>query len=87
MLNAPNNAVDAIVNLLPCVKSPSITPLLEEGWSAIHSVVSENEFWEVVDKLQELGAEGILVLPIEMILKHLLFSSPGSIRLSFPINK
>lgn len=69
MLNAPNDAIDEIVSLLPGVKSPSVTPLLEKGWSAIHSVVNENEFWEVVDKLQEIGAEGILVLPIEKIIK------------------
>lgn len=66
-LNAPNHAVEAIIKVLPGVKSPSVTSLAEPGWSAIHSVVNENDFWEIVDKLQELGAEGVIVLPIEKI--------------------
>lgn len=66
-LNAPNTAIDTIIDILPGVKSPSVMPLVEEGWSSVHSVVNENDFWEVIDKLQEAGAQGILVLPIEKI--------------------
>jgi ATP phosphoribosyltransferase len=65
LLNAPNANLDAIVGLLPGMKSPTILPLAEEGWSSLHSVVKEDEFWEVIDKLKNLGAEGILVCPIE----------------------
>lgn len=68
-LNAPNHAIDNIIKLLPGVKSPSIAPLAQEGWSSIHSVVNENEFWEVVENLRTAGAEGILVLPIEKIIQ------------------
>lgn len=67
-LNAPNEKLDAIVSLLPGVKSPSIMPLAQEGWSSVHSVVKENDFWEVIEKLREAGAEGLLVLPIEKII-------------------
>jgi ATP phosphoribosyltransferase len=65
LLNAPNANLEAIVALLPGMKSPTILPLAEEGWSSLHSVVKEDEFWEVIDKLKNLGAEGILVCPIE----------------------
>lgn len=68
LLNAPNKSIETIVKLLPGVKSPTVLPLAEEGWSSIHSVVNENEFWEVIEKLREAGAEGILVLPIEKII-------------------
>ncbi|MDB4835077.1 ATP phosphoribosyltransferase [Cyclobacteriaceae bacterium] len=68
-LNAPNNAVDAICDLLPGVNSPSINPLRKEGWSSISSVVNENDFWKIVDQVRELGAEGLLVLPIEKIIE------------------
>ncbi len=67
-LNAPNEKLDAIISLLPGVKSPSIMPLAKEGWSSVHSVVNENDFWEVIEKLREAGAEGLLVLPIEKII-------------------
>jgi ATP phosphoribosyltransferase len=68
LLNAPNNQLANIVKLLPGAKSPTITPLAEEGWSAIQSVVSESDFWDVIEKLKEYGAEGILVVPIEKII-------------------
>lgn len=68
LMNAPNNQLDAISALLPGMKSPTILPLAEEGWSSLHSVVREDDFWEVIDKLQELGAEGILVCPIEKMI-------------------
>ncbi len=68
LLNAPNTAIDAISALLPGAKSPTVLPLAEEGWSSIHSVVKEDEFWEVIYKLKGLGAEGILVIPIEKMI-------------------
>ncbi len=67
-LNAPNEAIDNIISLLPGVKSPSIMPLAKEGWSSMHTVVKEDDFWEVIEKLKAAGAEGILVLPIEKII-------------------
>jgi ATP phosphoribosyltransferase len=65
LLNAPNDALDEICALLPGMKSPTILPLAESGWSSLHSVVREDEFWEVIDKVKDAGAEGILVCPIE----------------------
>jgi ATP phosphoribosyltransferase len=65
LLNAPNNKLKEITSILPGMKSPTILPLLEEGWSSIHSVVNQDEFWDVIDKLKQAGAEGILVCPIE----------------------
>ena len=68
LLNAPNQRVDEIVRILPGMKSPTVLPLAEEGWSSIHSVVEERQFWEVIDQLRELGAQGILVVPIEKMI-------------------
>ena len=68
-LNAPKDAIDAICDLLPGVNSPSINPLRKEGWVSISSVVNENEFWQIVDQVRDLGAEGLLVLPIEKIIE------------------
>jgi ATP phosphoribosyltransferase len=65
VLNAPNNKVELISNILPGMKSPTIVPLQQEGWSALHSVISEDQFWEIIGKLKTAGAEGILVTPIE----------------------
>ncbi len=65
LLNAPNDKVQDIINVLPGMKSPTVLPLAKEGWSSIHSVISKNEFWDVIDALKEKGAEGILVCPIE----------------------
>lgn len=65
LLNAPNNKLKDIVALLPGMKSPTILPLAQEGWSSLHSVISEKEFWEKIDALKQHGAEGILVVPIE----------------------
>jgi ATP phosphoribosyltransferase len=65
LLNAPNEQIEKIVNLLPGLKSPTIVPLADRNWSSIHSVVNESDAWEVIEKLQELGAEGLLVAPIE----------------------
>lgn len=65
LLNTPNNKIDNILKLLPGMRSPTILPLVEEGWSSIHTVIKEERFWEVIDELKENGAEGILVAPIE----------------------
>lgn len=65
LLNAPDNKLKDIIALLPGMKSPTILPLAEKGWSSLHSVISEKEFWERIDALKEAGAEGILIVPIE----------------------
>lgn len=65
LLNAPNDKVQDIINVLPGMKSPTVLPLAENGWSSIHSVISKNEFWDVIDELKANGAQGILVCPIE----------------------
>jgi ATP phosphoribosyltransferase len=68
LLNAPNNKIDAICKILPGMKSPTVMPLAEKGWSSLHSVITENDFWEVIDKLKANGAQGILVVPIEKMI-------------------
>ncbi|MEO5905595.1 MAG: ATP phosphoribosyltransferase [Saprospiraceae bacterium] len=65
LLNAPNTAIDSICKILPGMKSPTILPLADSSWSSLHSVVKEDEFWDVIDQLKLLGAQGILVVPIE----------------------
>jgi ATP phosphoribosyltransferase len=68
LLNAPNENLEQIVKLLPGMKSPTVLPLYEKGWSSVHSVVNENEFWDIIGKLKEYGAQGILVIPIEKMI-------------------
>lgn len=68
LLNAPNDKLEQIISILPGMKSPTIMPLYEKGWSSLHSVVNEKEFWGIVGKLKENGAEGILVVPIEKMI-------------------
>ncbi len=68
LLNAPNENLEQIVSLLPGMKSPTIMPLYEPGWSSLHSVVNEDEFWDIIEKLKKLGAQGILVIPIEKMI-------------------
>ena len=65
LLNAPNDRLEEIVSLLPGMKSPTVLPLAESGWSSVHSVLSEEEFWDRIEKLKNAGAQGILVVPIE----------------------
>lgn len=67
-LNAPNSAIPEISKLLPGLKSPSILPLATEGWSSVHTVVGEDDFWSVIDQLRTAGAQGILVFPIEKVI-------------------
>lgn len=68
LLNCPNEAIEPITNVIPGMKSPTILPLSKPGWSSLHSVVDENDFWEKIDQLKKLGAEGILVIPIEKMI-------------------
>jgi ATP phosphoribosyltransferase len=68
LLNAPNDKLKEIIDIIPGMKSPTVIPLAEEGWSSVHSVLSEKEFWAVIDQLRELGAQGILVIPIEKMI-------------------
>ena len=65
LMNVPNDKISEISKILPVLKSPTVMPLAEEGWSSVHSVIDEDKFWEVIDQLKEAGAEGILVCPIE----------------------
>jgi ATP phosphoribosyltransferase len=65
LMNVPNEKIVEISKILPVLKSPTVMPLAEEGWSSVHSVIDEDKFWEVIDQLKEAGAEGILVCPIE----------------------
>lgn len=68
MMNAPKNRVKEIVDVLPGIKSPTIIPLADEEWCSIHTVLDEKRFWEIIGKLKELGAQGILVTPIEKMI-------------------
>ncbi len=65
LLNAPNDKLEKIINILPGMRSPTVLPLSEKGWSSVHSVLDKDEFWDVIDELKKNGAEGILVCPIE----------------------
>jgi ATP phosphoribosyltransferase len=68
LLNAPNNKLDEICSILPGMKSPTVMPLALEGWSSVHSVLSEKEFWSIINRLRDAGAQGILVIPIEKMI-------------------
>lgn len=68
LLNAPNEKLKEIISLLPGMKSPTVLPLAEPGWCSVHSVVNENDFWEIIEKLKLAGAQGILVVPIEKMI-------------------
>ncbi len=65
LMNVPNDKMEQVIKLLPGMKSPTVLPLAEKGWSSLHTVISEERFWEVIDELKQNGAEGILVVPIE----------------------
>ncbi|WP_343486372.1 ATP phosphoribosyltransferase [Allomuricauda sp. d1] len=65
LMNAPNDKLDEIIQILPGMRSPTVLPLAEEGWSSVHTVINKDKFWEVIDELKAAGAEGILVCPIE----------------------
>jgi len=68
LLNAPNDKLEVIEKILPGINSPTILPLARKGWSSLHSVISEDKFWEIIDELKQAGAEGILVVPIEKMI-------------------
>lgn len=68
ILNIENSKIDAVCQLLPGMKAPTITPLAKEGWSSMHSVIEEKTFWDIISQLKALGAEGILVIPIEKMI-------------------
>jgi ATP phosphoribosyltransferase len=68
LLNCPNDSIEKITSVIPGMKSPTVMPLSREGWSSLHSVVNENDFWEKIDHLKSFGAEGILVIPIEKMI-------------------
>ena len=68
LLNAPNEKLAEIFTILPGMRSPTVLPLAQEGWSSVHSVISEKRFWEIIGKLKAAGAEGILIIPIEKMI-------------------
>ncbi len=68
LLNAPNDKLKEIIALLPGMKSPTVLPLADPGWSSVHSVLNENDFWDIIEQLKAAGAEGILVVPIEKMI-------------------
>ena len=68
LMNVPNEKIQEVSSILPVLKSPTIVPLVEEGWSSLHSVIEERRFWEVIDQLKKAGAEGILIIPIEKMI-------------------
>ncbi|MFT6500202.1 MAG: ATP phosphoribosyltransferase [Crocinitomicaceae bacterium] len=67
LMNVPNDKILLVSSILPVLKSPTVLPLAEEGWSSLHSVIDEEKFWEVIDELKDAGAEGILIVPINKI--------------------
>jgi ATP phosphoribosyltransferase len=67
LMNVPNESISKVSAILPVLKSPTILPLAEEGWSSLHSVIDEDKFWDVIDELKIAGAEGILIVPIDKI--------------------
>ena len=68
LLNAPNEKLTEIISLLPGMKSPTVLPLASSGWSSVHSVIDENDFWDIIEQLKAAGAQGILVVPIEKMI-------------------
>jgi len=68
LLNAPNNNLEKIIALLPGMKSPTVLPLATVGWSSVHTVIKESDFWDIIEQLKDLGAQGILVVPIEKMI-------------------
>ncbi len=65
LLNAPNDKIDEIIRILPGMKSPTVMPLAASGWSSVHTVITESDFWNIIDQLKATGAQGILIVPIE----------------------
>jgi len=65
LMNVPNSKIQEVSTILPVLKSPTVLPLVEKGWSSLHSVINEEKFWNVIDALKKAGAEGILIIPID----------------------
>ena len=65
LMNIPNSQIEEAIKIVPAMRSPTILPLAQEGWSSLHSVVKENVLWEKIEQLKQVGAEGILVLSVE----------------------
>ena len=68
LMNAPNDRVEEIIKLLPGMRSPTVLPLAEAGWSSVHTVIAEDKFWDIIDQLRQAGAEGILIIPIDKMI-------------------
>ncbi len=68
LMNAPDESLQEIVKVLPGMKSPTVMPLAEAGWSSVHTVINEDKFWDIIDQLKAAGAQGILVIPIEKMI-------------------
>lgn len=68
LMNAPNDQIEQIIQILPGMKSPTVVPLAMEGWCSIHTVISEDRFWDIIDQLKAVGAQGILIIPIEKMI-------------------
>lgn len=69
LLNAPNDSIENIIKILPGIKSPTIMPLANNGWSSLHTVIQDTDFWKIITQLKAMGAEGILVFPIEKMIR------------------
>lgn len=69
LMNVPNDSIEAVSKILPVLKSPTVLPLAKSGWSSLHSVIDENQFWEVIDELKKVGAEDILIIPIDKMVR------------------
>lgn len=70
LLNVPNDKIQAVSKILPVLKSPTVLPLVQEGWSSLHSVIEEEQFWNVLDQLKDAGAEDILIVPIDKMISN-----------------
>ena len=68
LMNVPTAKVEAVIDLLPGMRSPTVLPLAEEGWSSVHTVIDESRFWDIIDELRTVGAEGILIVPIDKMI-------------------
>lgn len=68
LMNAPNDKIESIISILPGMKAPTVMPLADEGWSSIHTVIGDEQFWDIIDQLRTQGAEGILIIPIEKMI-------------------
>lgn len=68
LMNVPNDKVQEVIQLLPGMKSPTVMPLADQNWSSVHTVIGEDQFWDIIDKLKEAGAQGILVIPIQKMI-------------------